>query len=362
MNGSKVYGNVNSTTPGSQLADYGSSASLPTKGAAFRLRMNIANSGPDRWRAGFGTATLQYARKTVSDCSTQTGYADVQSGSGDIRWNTNGSVANNTAISILAGDSKSASLVAETYRSANNFTPTVDIPSGKSGQWDFSLIEMAPVPGAAYCFKVTPASGITAISLANNAATAVVQSVGTLDVDIVDGSGAAVANPLVSFGLLTPSLACQQSSATLGTSIQKIRLSNGSASNGWSVSIAATAGSTALWSSGAGGRYDFNDGSGSPAGCGDGADGDSYAGQLSVNPSVATITPMSGCSATGVTKGSNATFSEGAVNSIALLSASSSASMYCYWDMTSIPLSQRVPASVPVGTYTLDLTITAVAS
>ena len=363
MNGSKVYNNANSTTPGSQLADYGATASLPTKGAAFRLRMNVANSGTDRWRAGFGVATLQFARKTVSDCSTQTGYVDVQSGSGDIRWNTNASVSNGASISILAGDSKSASLVAETYRSANSFTPTVDIPSGKSGQWDFSLIEAAPVPGAAYCFKIAPSSGITGVSIANNAATAVVQSVGSLDVDIVDGSGVSVANPLVSFGLLTPALICQTSTATLGSSTQKIRLSNGSASNGWSVSIAATAGSTALWSTTGGSKYDFNDSSGSPAGCGDGGDADTYAGQLSLSPSASTVTALSGCSnATGITKGSNAAYSEGSINSITLLSASSSADMYCYWDITGIGLSQKVPPSTPVGTYTLDLTVTAVAS
>jgi hypothetical protein len=360
MNGAKVYNNANSTTPGSQLADYNTTANLAAKGAAFRLRMNATNTGPDRWRAGFGTLKLQYAQKTVADCVSQTGWQDVQTGSGNIRWNDNVGVAENAAISILGGDSKSADLTAQTYRESNNFTIANQVNSGKSAQWDFSLREAAPVSGATYCFKIVPVSGITSVTYAGNNFGAVVKTFGALEVDIVDGAGIGVPSPVVSFSNLIASLGCQTSTAVMGSASQKIRLANGSATAGWSLSVAPTGGASDLWSSGGGDQYDFNDGTGS--GCSDGGDADTKSGQLQVSPASSTVTAMSGCTNTGISNGSNASFSQGSIDSITVLTASASAEMYCYWDQTGIGLTQKVPPSAPTGTYTLDLTLTAVAS
>jgi hypothetical protein len=180
---------------------------------------------------------------------------------------------------------------------------------------------------------------------------------GSLTTDIVDGSGASVASPSVSFGTTQLMFQCQTSTGTLGTSTQKIRVSNTTANGNWTLSMAATSGSTAAWAT----TYDFNDSSGSPAGCSDGSDGDSRAGQLTVSASAGTLTPQSGCSSSGVTKGSSAAFVEGTTNSVTLLTASSSQTS-CYYDLTGISLSQKIPAETAVGSYTINMTITITAN
>jgi hypothetical protein len=64
------------------------------------------------------------------------------------------------------------------------------------------------------------------------------------------------------------------------------------------VTLAATSGPTSLWSAGTP-KYDFNDPTASAV---DGGDTDSFGGRLTVDPSVGTLTPQSGCSNTGVSK------------------------------------------------------------
>ena len=180
--------------------------------------------------------------------------------------------------------------------------------------------------------------------------------------DLVDAAGMSIANPIVHFSAINSSLSCQQSTALLGSSSQRVRLSNGLAVNGWSVSVAATDGVSALWTSTGGSTYDYNDPAGSPSGCSSGSDGDGRAGQLRLNPSVSTISPTAGCTTTGLTKGNNALFSSGSVNSITLLTATSLADMYCAWDMTGTALTQTIPPGTQPGNYSLDLTLTTVAS
>lgn len=182
-----------------------------------------------------------------------------------------------------------------------------------------------------------------------------------LSVDIVDASGNSVVSPSASLTTATAGFDCQTVTGTVGTNEQRIRVTNTTTSPAWTVAIAATSGATGLWDSGAN-NYDFNDPSGTPAGCGDGADADTRPGQLTLNPSVGTTTPQTGCTTTGVTRGSGAGFNEGVSNSLTLISASSSAATNCYWDLTGISASQTIPATQPAGTYTLSLTITAVAN
>lgn len=182
-----------------------------------------------------------------------------------------------------------------------------------------------------------------------------------LSVDIVDASGNSVSNPSATFSAINSSFECQVSTSTLGTSSQRIRLTNTTTSPAWSLSIAATAGATASWTSGSN-SYDYNDTSGSTAGCADGSDADSLAGALTVNGAFATITPSSGCNTTGVSLYSSSSFNEGVLDSKTLMTGSSSAQTNCHWDLTNVSLSQRVPAGTPPGTYTLGLTITVVAN
>lgn len=185
---------------------------------------------------------------------------------------------------------------------------------------------------------------------------------GILSVDIVDGSGNSVTSPAISLSALNASFSCQTSTGTLGTSSQKIRVNNTTANGNWTLSIAATNGATASWSNGSN-SYDFNDSSGTPAGCSDGGDADTRAGQLTIDPSAGTITPQTLCSSTGVSKGTSTAFTEGTTNNINLMSASGS-QIACYYDLTGISLSQKVPGELPAsGTaYTINMTLTITAN
>ncbi len=170
---------------------------------------------------------------------------------------------------------------------------------------------------------------------------------GSLSVDVVDGGGASVSSPSVAFSPLPFSFDPQTSFGTLGTPSQKIRITNTTANPAWTLSLAATDGSGALWTSG-GNQYDFNDGL-------------SAGGQLSVNPSALSLTPLAPCSSTaGLTRGSASAFREVSppIVSITLLQAGPSAATGCSWDLTGVGLSQTIPASQASGTYQISFTLT----
>lgn len=186
-------------------------------------------------------------------------------------------------------------------------------------------------------------------------------AIGALSVDIVDGSGSSIANPSVVMSAVTIGFDCQTSTGTLGTTAQRIRVSNTTLTPGWTVAIAATSGGTANWSSG-GNTFDFNDGSGTPAGCADGGDADSLAGRMTLNASSGTSTPQSGCNNTGISLGSNTSFAQGTTDSITLISASAGAGTNCYWELTGIPVSQTIPIQQAAGTYSINLTLTVTAT
>jgi hypothetical protein len=184
---------------------------------------------------------------------------------------------------------------------------------------------------------------------------------GTLTSDIVDVAGASVPSPSLNMNAVAAGNSCQTTTGTFGVSAQKIRVTNTTATPGWTLGVAATGGTASNWSSGTA-NYDFNDGSGGTAGCGDGGDADSIAGQLSVNPSAGTITPQGGCTSTGVSKGSSSAFSQGAIDNITLMSASGSAQTNCYWDLTGVSLSQTIPSFQAPGTYSFNMTMTVAAN
>ena len=182
-----------------------------------------------------------------------------------------------------------------------------------------------------------------------------------LSVDIVDGANNPVGAPSSSMSTVAAGNTCQTSTGTLGITGQRIRLTNTTAAPAWTLSVAPTGGTTTSWSSGAD-NYDFNDPSGSPAGCGDSGDTDGLSGQLSVDPSVGSITPKSGCTSTGISLGSTSAFNEGTTDAITLMSASSGAAMGCYWDLLGANLSQTIPPLQAPGTYSLNMTMTVVAN
>lgn len=171
-------------------------------------------------------------------------------------------------------------------------------------------------------------------------------------VDIVNSSGTPISSPSVSMSTVVAGFSCQTTSGTLGVSAQKIRVTNTTPadSNGWTLTIGA---SSSNWSDGSGHSYSYNDSSGSPAGCTN--------GQLSVNPTAASITPEAspeyGCTNTGVSAYSSATSFTGS-SQATLATAGSTSSHYCYWDITGITLSQKIPAKQHSGTYSINLTVT----
>lgn len=183
---------------------------------------------------------------------------------------------------------------------------------------------------------------------------------GPLSINIVDTGGSPIGSPTVSFPAVNTTINCQTNSSVLGVSNAKIRVSNGTLNPQWNLTIAATGGATANWNNGAGANYDFNDPN--TSGCGDGADADSLAGQLSINPSVATSTASPGCNNTGLTFGSNSAFNQGTVDNITLLTAGATAGTGgCFWDITGINMSQTIPREQINGTYNINFTVSAIA-
>jgi len=186
-----------------------------------------------------------------------------------------------------------------------------------------------------------------------------IPSSGVLSSDIVDSGGVTVASPSFAMNSSGFPYDCSVSTGILGTSAQRIRISNLTTSPGWTMSIAATDGATALWrNTGNTQQFDYND----SGGCSDGGDTDSFAGKLRIAPSGATLTPQSGCSTSNVTLGSDQDFNETSLNSITLMSASTGASTNCYWDLTNIQLQQTIPVNQASDSYNINLTLTTIAS
>lgn len=185
---------------------------------------------------------------------------------------------------------------------------------------------------------------------------------GTLAVDIVDGSYVTVGSPAVAMGNVAFSFACQPSTGTLGTVTEQIYVVNpDAADNGWTVSIAGSS-PTALWDS-AGTDYDFNDATGS--GCTDGADADSFGGQLTVDPSVGTLDTgqCSACVTTNVTKGSSNAFVETTTNSITVLTGAAGSDDIGDWTLIGVALSQQIPAEqAAAADYDINLTLSIIAN
>ncbi len=179
---------------------------------------------------------------------------------------------------------------------------------------------------------------------------------GTLSVDIVDSGGTSVSSPTMGMGTVNLSFVYQTANGTLGVSSQKIRVNNTTSNPSWTLTIAADSGPTALWSAGTP-KYDFND---PTANAGDGGDADSYGGQMTMNASGGTLGGT--CSATGITKGSSASFSEGVTNSVTLLTAGATADTSCYWDFTGTSVSQTIPAEQAAGSYSINMTLTVTAN
>lgn len=364
----RFYRNANSVTPGSPFAANSTPAKLEWTGQAFRMRMGIKTAQVSNTqidiRPSDANIKLQFALRSGSSCSTQTtGFSDVTSTT-TIAWNTNPGVTNGSAITSYTNDPVTpGAKIYQTYRSADgSFVNTFMIPNGSTGMWDFSLKDGGMVSGSSYCLRLVYDNG-TLLESTPVSYPEIQAPEGELSIGIVNSAGNPVSQPVFNMDNALVSNKCQTINGTLGTSGQSFRITNSLSTTGWSVSLAATNGPTAIWNRSDGlVKYDFNDNSGSPAGCNSGSDGDGVAGQLKVMPSFGAVIAKSGCTNNGITKGSAASFIQGSVDAITLLNASSSTDMGCYWDLTGVNMSQQIPASQPPGVYSIDMTATVVAS
>lgn len=309
------------------------------------------------------SSRLEYAAKTAATCSVQTGFAAISTTT-PIAWSTNASVASGSAITAGANDPFSGTTTtAESYVSATaDFTNPAAIVPGNSGLWDFSLKDNSGLYNQSYCIRLAQSNGTAYTTYTSYPE--VKTAPGVLSVGFYDATDIAIPSPTVSMPSTTVSTQCQAVTGTLSSSGRKLRVINDSGVASWGLSIAATGGNTSVWQhTTQASSYDYNDPSGSPAGCYAGNDGDIVAGQLTVNPSAAgaAITPKSGCTNTGVSLGSQASFNQTSIDNISIASGSSSAQTLCYWDLTDIGLSQQIPPSQTSGTYQIDLTLTVIA-
>jgi len=216
-------------------------------------------------------------------------------------------------------------------------------------------------------FAMAAVSATSPAEAASNSNFTQVINAGVLSTDILDANRVAVTNPAVSMSAKAFSFNCYAagtaSVGTLGSDSERLYVSNpDGADNGWTLTLAATAGPSATWVSANSNKFDFNDPTGATAGCSDGTDADAQAGQLAVNPTVANLTTdCTSCSLTGVSLGASSAFSQGITDSITLLNAGASSSDVWRGFATNIMASQTIPAETPSDTYSLGLTLTATA-
>ena len=188
---------------------------------------------------------------------------------------------------------------------------------------------------------------------------------GTLSTDIVDGSYASVASPAVAMDAVTFNFSCQTATGSFGTTTEQIYVQNpDAADNGWTLTL-APANTTDFWDS-AGTDFDFND-PGSSGCVDDGAttDADNLGGQMTVDPSGATLAvgQCSSCTTTSITKGSATAYVEGTTDSATLLAAATASDDIGDWTLQGVSVSQTIPAEQPAASdYTISMVLTVTAS
>lgn len=272
----------------------------------------------------------------------------------------NGTTASSGQVTTVTGRTLLVGVIAATSSGGasgwtSSFTEQTDVSATSNPLLTTATATRTVIPTGTYSTAATITSSawlgqIAAFKLAP----------GQLALSIVDGGGNPVASPSINFNPALWHFDCQPANGVLGSSTQKLRITNQTVNSSWNLTIAPDVATGNRWSSGSS-FYDVNDPANS--GCSDGTDSDSYAGQLAVDPSASAITVVSGaefgCSAsTGLTRGSSKAFSEGVVDSIQLLAAGATAPTECVWDVTNITLTQTIPDGQPEGTYSIGMMIT----
>lgn len=168
---------------------------------------------------------------------------------------------------------------------------------------------------------------------------------GAISTDVRDAANLIVAAPTFAMGAVSVSTNVQTATGTFGDNAQRISVDNpGAGTGGFTLALNATIPGTGTWASG-GNTYKYNGATAAE-------------GQLTVNPTAGTITPRIGA-ATGVSKGSSATFA--GTTPITIMSADATSDDIWNGYIVGIGLSQTIPAATPAGAYTLNMTQTVTA-
>ncbi|MEN9558734.1 MAG: hypothetical protein RL141_1103 [Candidatus Parcubacteria bacterium] len=192
-------------------------------------------------------------------------------------------------------------------------------------------------------------------------------SPGVLRVDIVNASSsyAAVGSPTMAMSPTTFSFNCVTSTGTFSSSTEAVYVENpDAADNGWSLSIAAAGGATAVWDS-AGIDMDFNDPTTSGGCTTDGGDADSLAGRMQIDPTgILMATGTCGtCGTTALVRQAAGQFSQGVTDSITLIQAGSTSTDIGDWTFRNIVIRQSIPAQQAAGNdYDISMMLSMLAS
>jgi hypothetical protein len=335
-----------------------------TTSEAFRLRTGITTDANSTLISGDNSFSLQFAQKTGATCSVQTtGFAAVTTTSA-IAWYTNSSALNGSGITSQTGDPTPVGTTSyQTYiSSGSSFINTQSILPSNSGIWDFSLKDTVGTVGINYCLKIVYSNGNNLEQYTSYPEVSIVPV--ELSLGFIDSGGTPIAGtPLIALNVTNSLVTCQTVSGLLLPAEAKLRVGQtGTMSNGWNVSVAATNGPTALWTRGDNGAfYDYNDSSGSPAGCNSGSDGDGFAGQFALDLNGTSRTPGPGCSDSISSGGNQITGFTAGISSITIAVSSLQTMGNCYWNLSGISMYQTIPASQSPGNYNIDLTATVVA-
>lgn len=169
-----------------------------------------------------------------------------------------------------------------------------------------------------------------------------------------DANGAIIIVPMLDFEKRTVDNKPQQSQGALGDHRLRIRITTASnAIDTWTMSLAASEGSEALWRS-ENAAFDYNDTNG-PF---DGTDRDYAGGQMHIDPVHASIRGLSGTSLSKISLGAEESFVEDSIDSIDLLNAAYGSDNPGEWEMTEINIKQNIPAGQAVGVYAIDMLLT----
>ena len=310
----------------------------------------------------------QYAKKTAATCqAVAAGWQDVTNNSalaysaaGPNNGTAIAAMANNPGLPPTSVGHSYQSIVRPGSAAQLTFTNNRDINSGETGLWDLALTDNGLERNTSYCIRLAadtaaaPGTSIDTYSQYPEFKTAG----GSLDIRFADATDTTLTNPTTVFSAAMTGKTASTTTAKLSNnSSQQLEVANSLSTTGWSVSLAATGGSTAKWTqTGDAANYAFNS-------------TNTDQGQLSVDLSSSAFTASGStplgqaCTTAGLSYGAGGAFVAGtaSANAITLATASSSSGLTCLFKLQDISLKQTIPAYQKPGTYTLPVTVTVVA-